>query len=117
MCAVRPATLIASLTVLALAACAGVSGSNTALYDSLDARDVALAAAAMQQTLESAPDGATRRWANKATGHRGSITPTRTYLGANGHFCRDYREELMVGEDVGRYHHSACRDTERWVWL
>lgn len=114
----RPATLIACLTVLALAACAGVTGSNTALYDSLDERDVALAAGAMQQALESAPDGATRRWANEANGHRGSITPTRTYLGTNGHFCRDYREELTVGEEAGRFHHSACRDeAERWVWL
>lgn len=114
----RRVTPIACLTLLTLAACAGLSGSDTALYDRLEERDVALAAAAMQQTLESAPDGDTRRWANEATGHRGSITPTRTYLGANGHFCRDYREELTVGDEVGRYDHSACRDAaERWVWL
>jgi surface antigen len=114
----RFATLSAWLTVLALAACAGAAGSNTAMYDSLDERDVALAAAALQRTLESAPDGATRRWANETTGHHGSITPTRTYLGANGYFCRDYREELTIGDEVGRYHHSACRDdAEHWVWL
>ena len=113
-------TRITSIACLALMlpACAGLSGSDTALYDRLDERDVALAAAAVQQTLESVPDGATRRWTNEATGHRGSITPTRTYLGANGHFCRDYREELTVGETMGRYHHSACRDdAEGWVWL
>jgi surface antigen len=103
---------------LAVAACASVAGGNTALYDRLAERDVALAAAAMQQSLESAPDGATRRWANDATEHRGSITPTRTYLGVNGRFCRDYREELTVGGEEARYHHSACRDdAERWIWL
>jgi surface antigen len=114
----RFAALTACFTVLALAACAGVPASNTALYDRLDERDVVLAASTMQQALESAPDGATRDWANDANGHRGSITPTQTYLGANGHFCRDYREEVRLGDEVGRFHHSACRDeTERWVWL
>ena len=114
----RPVILVACLAPLAVVACAGVTGSNTALYDRLDERDVALAAAAMQESLESAPDGATRRWANDATGHGGSITPTRTYLGVNGRFCRDYREELTIGKEEGRYHHSACRDdAERWVWL
>jgi surface antigen len=114
----RSAALIACLTVLALAACAGVTASDTALYDRLDARDVQLAASAMQQALETAPDGATRHWANDASGHRGAITPTQTYLGANGYFCRDYREEVRLGDEVGRFHHSACRDeAERWVWL
>jgi surface antigen len=114
----RSAVLIACLAVLALNACAGVTGSNTALYDTLDERDVTLAAGAVQQALETAPDGATRHWSNDANGHRGSITPTRTYLGANGHFCRDYREEVAVGNGVGRFDHSACRDdAERWVWL
>jgi surface antigen len=111
-------TPIACFAILALPACAGLNESNTALYDRVDERDVALAAAAMQQTLESAPDDVTQGWVNEATGHRGSITPTRTYLGANGYFCRDYREELRVGDQVGRYDHSACRDdAERWVWL
>jgi surface antigen len=110
--------LMACCAILALPACAGLNQSDTALYDRLDERDVALAAAAMQQTLESAPDHVTRGWVNEATGHRGSITPTRTYLGSNGYFCRDYREELTVGDQVGRYAHSACRDDgERWVWL
>jgi surface antigen len=114
----RPVKLIATLIALSLGACAGLRGADAALYDRLDQGDVALAADALQDALESAPDGTTRSWVNGQTGHRGAITPTRTYLAANGHFCRDYREELTIGEEAGRFYHTACRDdAERWVWL
>jgi surface antigen len=104
---------------LLLAACAGLTGGDPDLYRGLSDHDVALAAGALQTTLESAPDGATRSWQNEDTGHRGSITPTRTYLSAAGHFCRDYREEVILGEQSGRFYHVACRDDDaaRWVWV
>jgi surface antigen len=104
---------------LLLAACAGLTGGDPALYQGLTDHDVALAAGVLQTTLESAPDGATRSWSNADNGHRGSITPTRTYLSAAGRFCRDYREELSLGEESGRFHHIACRDddTATWSWL
>jgi hypothetical protein len=32
--------------------------------------------------------------------------------------CREYREELVVGEQSGRFYHAACHDENaRWVWL
>ncbi len=104
---------------LLLAACAGLTSGDPDLYQGLTDRDVALAAGLLQKTLESAPDGATRSWHDEASGHRGSITPTRTYLSAAGRFCRDYREELSVGEQSGRFYHVACRDadTASWAWL
>jgi surface antigen len=104
---------------LLLAACAGFTGGDPDLYQSMTDRDVALAAGLLQTTLESTPDGATRSWRSDDTGHRGSITPTRTYLSAAGHFCRDYREELTLGEQSGRFYHVACRadDTATWAWL
>jgi surface antigen len=72
----------------------------------------------MQTALERAPDGATREWVNQETGHRGSITPTRTYLSDAGYFCRAYREELVVGAERGSFYHTACRDEDaHWVWL
>ena len=104
---------------LLLAACAGLAGGDPDLYGSLTDRDIALAAGLLQTTLESVPDGATRSWRNVDSGHRGSITPTRTYLSAAGHFCRDYREELSLGEQSGRFYHVACRDDDsaKWAWL
>jgi surface antigen len=104
--------------VAPLAACAGLSPGDPALYPHLAQSDVALAAQLMQETLESAPDGATRSWTNRETGTRGEITPLRTFVSENGYFCRDYREELAVAGDSGRFYHTACRDdTARWVWL
>jgi hypothetical protein len=55
-------------TVLMLGACAGLTGGDAALYESLADSDVQLASRTMQGTLESAPDGATRSWANDQTG-------------------------------------------------
>jgi len=111
-------TLVAAGLVLQLGACATVLGTNTEVYDDLNDGDVALATDVLQQTLETAPDGATRRWRNQDSGHSGTITPTRTYLSASGHFCRDYREELATSERSGRFYHTACRDdAEHWTWL
>ena len=104
--------------VLMLDACAGLTGSDPALYQALADSDVRLASRTMQGALEGAPDGATRSWTNDQTGHRGSLTPTRTYVSDSGYFCREYREELVVGERSGTFHNAACRDeTARWVWL
>ena len=65
---------------------------------------------------QAAPDGAMRSWLNP-TAAMGTITPTRTYLSAAGTFCRDYREELVLGDQTGRFHHSACRDDGAgWRW-
>jgi hypothetical protein len=67
---------------------------------------------------DARPDGSTQSWANEQTGHRGSLTPTRTYISDSGSFCREYREELVVGEQSGRFYHAACRDENaRWAWL
>jgi surface antigen len=110
--------LLALAIVLPLGACAGLTGSDPALYQSLADSDVHLASRTMQGTLESAPDGSTRSWVNEQTGHRGSLTPTRTYVSGSGSFCREYREELVVGEQSGCFYHAACRDENaRWVWL
>jgi surface antigen len=111
-------TLLPLAIVLTLGACTGVTGSDPELYQSLSDSDVQLASRTMQSTLERAPDGATRSWVNEQTGHRGSLTPTRTYVSESGYFCREYREELVIGADSGSFHQNACRDENaRWVWL
>ena len=72
----------------------------------------------MQTTLESAPDGASRSWSNRQTGNRGEITPLAHLCQRDRLFCRDYREELAVAGDSGRFYHTACRDdAARWIWL
>jgi surface antigen len=113
-----PRILTVTIVTLQLVACAGLSPGDPVLYQGLAESDVNLASQLVQATLESTPDGATRRWTNPQTGNRGEITPLRTYASEDGHFCRDYREELAIAGDSGRFYHTACRDdSARWVWL
>lgn len=101
-----------------LGACATFGGGDPALYDQLAESDVRMAARLMRSALETAPDGAPRRWSNEVTGNRGTITPVRTYLSAGGTYCREYREELVVDGETGRFRHTACRDGDAgWHWI
>jgi surface antigen len=110
--------LTAVAAALLLSGCAAIMGDQAALYERLTDQDVALAADNLQESLETAPDGATRRWSNAESGHQGAITPTRTYLSANGRYCRDYREDLVIGDQAAGLHHTACRDDDAgWIWL
>jgi surface antigen len=111
--------LVGALLTLPLGACTSLTAAgDPMLYSSLRDSDVALAARLMQSTLENTPDGVTRRWSNAETGHEGAITPVRTYLSAEGWFCREYREELTIAAQTGFYFHTACRtDDQRWVWI
>jgi surface antigen len=114
----HPRILTVTIVTLQLAACAGLSPGDPALYQGLAESDVNLASRLIQTTLESTPDGATRRWTNQQTGNSGEITPLRTYVSEDGSFCRDYREELAIAGDAGRFYHTACRDDSAgWVWL
>jgi surface antigen len=113
-----PRILTVTIVTLLLAACASLAPGDPALYQGLTDSDVKLASRLVQTTLESAPDGATRRWTNKQTGNSGEITPLRTYVTEDGSFCRDYREQLAIAGDSGRFYYTACRGgSARWVWL
>jgi surface antigen len=113
-----PRIVTLAMVMLQVAACASLSAGDPALYQGLADSDVKLASRLVQTTLESVPDGTTRRWTNPKTGNSGEITPLRTYVTQDGSFCRDYREELAITGDSGRFYHTACRDgSARWVWL
>jgi hypothetical protein len=64
---------------LLLGACAAQgpdeATADPGLYGRLSDQDVALAAALLQDALETAPDGAARAWTNRATGNSGRVTP------------------------------------------
>ena len=111
-------TVRVAVIALQLAACAQIAPGDAALYHGLADSDVSMASRLVQTTLENAPDGTTRRWTNEQTGNSGGITPLRTYATEDGSFCRDYREELAVSGQTGRFYHTACRDEAAgWVWL
>jgi surface antigen len=101
--------LMLSIAALPIAGCASMRAGDPDLYGKLADSDVSVASRLVQTTLEKAPDGTTRRWTNQETGSSGEVTPLRTYATEDGHFCRDYREELAVGGTTGRFYHTACR--------
>jgi hypothetical protein len=103
--------------VLMLGACAGLTGGDPALYQSLADSDVQLASRTMQGSSRARPMArrGRGRTIRPATGGR-SRRPGP--VSDSGYVCREYREELVVGERSGRFYHAACRDENaRWVSL
>lgn len=111
-------TLVVLAATLLFGSCASIAGKQTDLYDQLTEQDVILASDNLQRSLEFLEDGETRRWTNTSNGHQGAITPTETYLSAGGAFCRNYREDLQLGDRAEQFHHTACRDDQAgWTWI
>lgn len=110
---------MAPLVILVCLAAGCATGADDArVYQALRDREVRTAASLMQATLEEVPDGRTRSWHDANTGHGGRITPVRSFIGTDGRFCRDYREELKAAGARGSFVHTACRDARgTWIWL
>ncbi len=78
----------------------------------LDARDKRLAAEAAQRAFESNTAGQASGWRNPDSGNSGSITPTRTYQIANGQYCREYRQTVVIGGEQNQAYGTACRQAD-----
>lgn len=85
------------------------------LHSRMSDEDERLAAATVQDALETGLDNATRRWSNKRSGISGKVTPVKTFMTDAGVFCRDYRETVSLGDAEGSHLKTACRD-EGGVW-
>ncbi len=104
--------------VVVVAACAQLGAPRELAYDRLSERDVGLAAATLQNTLETGDNNITVVWQNTVNGHAGATTPVRTFVTDSGIFCRDYIEVLVIDEAVERFDNTACRgDAGSWVWV
>jgi len=78
----------------------------------LDARDKRLAAQAAQQAFESNQAGQASVWNNPDSGNSGSVTPTRTYQLANGQYCREYQQTIVIGGEKNQAYGTACRQPD-----
>lgn len=88
-----------------------------ARYDLMTDGDVALAAAVMQQALETKSDGDLLAWNNSESGNSGEIMPTMTFMTDLGIYCREYRETVTIGGAAGEAVNTGCRqDNGAWVW-
>ena len=83
-----------------------------AIGDSLDQRDRQLAYRSNQTALESYQVGQTSSWTNPDTGHSGSFTPTNTYQTAQGQYCREYQQTVIVGGESQQAYGTACRQPD-----
>lgn len=93
---------------------AGLGGAliGGVIGNRLDARDKRMAAEAAQRAFESTQTGQTSVWRNPDTGNSGSITPTRTYQIAQGQYCREYRQTIVVGGESHQAYGTACRQPD-----
>jgi surface antigen len=77
----------------------------------LDQRDKQMAAQAQQQALEVAPTNHPVAWNNPDTGHRGTVTPVRTYE-AQGTYCREFQTDVVIDNKSEKAHGTACRQPD-----
>ena len=78
----------------------------------LDARDKQMAAAAAQRAFEQNRMGQPSVWNNPDSGNSGSVTPTRTYQLANGQYCRQYTQTVVIGGEQHQAYGTACRQAD-----
>jgi len=78
----------------------------------LDARDKRMATQAAQQAFENNRAGQPTAWRNPDSGNSGTITPTRTYELANGQYCREYQQTIVVGGEKNQAYGTACRQPD-----
>ena len=78
----------------------------------LDERDKKMAAEAERKALETAPSGTTVSWQNPDNGHKGTVTPVRTYQTANGQYCREFQTNVTVEGKSEKAYGTACRQSD-----
>ncbi len=83
-----------------------------AIGNALDQRDKRMAAEAAQRAFENNQAGAATTWRNPDSGNSGSITPTRTYQGGGGEYCREYQQTITVGGEPQQSYGTACRQPD-----
>lgn len=79
---------------------------------SMDETDRALAERTAQNTLENTPTGTSSTWSNPDNGHRGTVTPTRTYRTADNQDCRTYETTVFIDGREETATGVACRQPD-----
>ncbi len=87
----------------------GIIGSEVG--KSLDRADRAYMQRTTQESLETGQSGSRSTWRNPDSGHKGSVTPTRTYETASGP-CREYQQTVTIEGRTERAYGTACRQAD-----
>lgn len=78
----------------------------------LDDKDKRMAHEAAVKAFEQNRTGQESPWTNPDSGNSGSITPTRTYQLASGQYCRQYRQDIYIGNEKHQTYGTACRQSD-----
>lgn len=97
-------------TVVAAALVGGLVGG--AIGNRLDQKDKQMAAEAAQRAFEANQSGQPSVWNNPDSGNHGSITPTHTQQLANGQYCREYKQDVWIGNEKHQTYGTACRQAD-----
>jgi len=79
---------------------------------SLDANDQRMMQENAQYALEHERTDQASTWRNPDNGHSGSITPKRTYRTAEGRYCREYQQTVIIGGEEQQAYGRACRQPD-----
>jgi surface antigen len=79
---------------------------------SLDRADRLYASRAQYQALEYTPSGSEATWRNPDSGNYGAVTPTYTYQGTEGDYCREFQQKATIGGETERVYGTACRQPD-----
>jgi surface antigen len=93
---------------------AGLAGGllGGAIGHRLDNKDKEMAAQAAANAFESNRTGQPAAWKNPDSGNSGSITPTKTYQSGSGQYCREYRQDVVIGGEKQQAYGTACRQPD-----
>ncbi len=97
-------------TTAAGAILGGFAGST--IGKSLDQADAMYANQTAQKALETSQPGETLPWRNPKTGNSGSITPEAPYQTADGTYCREFQQTIVVGGERQNAYGKACRQPD-----
>jgi surface antigen len=90
--------------------------ADSGLGDGIAPADHRFAEQTAQRILEFRRSGTAGTWRNPENDHSGKLTPQRTYLRADGTYCREYEQVLHIGDRAETAYGTACRVGDG-LWL
>ena len=79
---------------------------------SLDRADKLAMADAQHDALEYGASGSTTAWQNPDSGNAGEIVPQPAFRQADGTYCREFQQTIIVGAEMVSAYGIACRQPD-----
>jgi len=98
------------MTTAAGAILGGFAGSS--IGSSLDKADAQYANQTAQKAFETSQPGQALPWRNPQSGNSGTITPQAPYQTADGTYCREFQQTIVVGGKSQNAYGKACRQED-----